>query len=121
MLSLTLELERDQSAPARARTMVRGLRPLLGTERTEDATLLVSELVTNAIRHAGRSPDDEIRLEARYRDGSVRVAVHDGGPGFDPYTAPRRHNGGHGLILVDRLADDWGVEPGVVWATLTWG
>ncbi len=88
--------------------------------RERDLQLIVSELVTNAIRHAGKGPKDQIRLEARYREGSVRVAVHDGGPGFDPYTAPRRHNGGHGLILVDRLADDWGVEPGGVWATLTW-
>ena len=88
--------------------------------RARDLQLVVSELVTNAIRHAGRTVDDEISMEARYSEGSVRVVVRDGGEGFDPYTAPRRHNGGHGLILVDRLADDWGVEPGVVWATLTW-
>ena len=50
MLFLTLHLERDAEAPARARSMVRGLKPLLGEERTEDATLLVSELVTNAVK-----------------------------------------------------------------------
>src|ERR1051326_190206 len=68
MLFLTLTLDRDQEAPARARTMIRGLRGLLGEEGTEDATLLVSELVTNA---------------AKYGSGAVKLRVEapEGGPG----------------------------------------
>ena len=93
MLSVTLQLERDKDAPKRARTMVRGLRPLLGEERTADATLLVSELVTNAVKY-GSGPV-ELHVEADdARRG--RFTISDAG-------------GGYGLHLVDRIADDWGV------------
>src|SRR5919202_444895 len=97
MLSLTLELERDVDAPARARTMIRGLKPLLGEERTEDATLLVSELVTNAVKY-GSGPV-ELRVEAG-DDRRGRFTISDAGGG---------RSGGYGLHLVDRIADDWGV------------
>ena len=109
MLSLTLELERDNDAPARARTMIRGLKPLLGAERTEDATLLVSELVTNAVKY-GSGPV-ELHVEAD-DDRRGRFTISDAGGGETPTmretggTAP----GGYGLHLVDRIADDWGVK-----------
>ncbi len=72
MLSLTLELERDRAAPARARTMIRGLRPLLGAERTEEATLLVSELITNAVKY-GSGP---VQLHVEAGERAPR-ALHD--------------------------------------------
>src|ERR671933_374277 len=97
MLSLTLELERDVDAPARARNMIRGLRPLLGEERTEDATLLVSELVTNAVKY-GSGPV-ELRVEAG-DDRRGRFTISEAGG---------ERSGGYGLHLVDRIADDWGV------------
>jgi anti-sigma regulatory factor (Ser/Thr protein kinase) len=109
MLSITLELERDQTAPARARTMVRGLRPLLGPERTEDATLLVSELITNAVKY-GSGPV-QLHVEAG-EDRRGRFTISDAGGGETPAlreaggTAP----GGYGLHLVDRIADQWGVQ-----------
>jgi len=109
MLSLTLRLGRDQSAPARARTMIRGLRPLLGTERTEDATLLVSELVTNAVKY-GSGPV-ELRVEAdEARRG--RFTISDAGGGETPALRETggSRSGGYGLHLVDRIADDWGVK-----------
>ena len=43
---------------------------------------LVSELVTNSIRHAGLGAGDPIDLDVRTTNGQVRIAVHDGGPGF---------------------------------------
>ena len=76
MLSLTLHLERDAEAPARARSMVRGLKPLLGEERTEDATLLVSELVTNAVKY-GSGPVEALRRGRR----AAPQPVHDLGRG----------------------------------------
>jgi anti-sigma regulatory factor (Ser/Thr protein kinase) len=81
-----------------------------------DVMLLVSELVTNAVRHA-RSDEFEVRLEVR-RD-ALRLEVHDEGAGFVPRIAPSGNGtGGYGLYIVDRLADRWGVERdpgGVIW------
>ena len=109
MLSLTLELERDHAAPARARTMVRGLRPLLGAERTEDATLLVSELVTNAVKY-GSGPV-QLHVEADDRRQS-RFTISDAGGGDTPALRETggSKGGGYGLHLVDRIAEDWGVK-----------
>jgi anti-sigma regulatory factor (Ser/Thr protein kinase) len=83
------------------------------TPATADAlALLTSELVTNAVNHAGMTATEDILL--RLLDGSrLRVEVVDSGPGFDPPNAwtdgERIH--GWGLLLVDRLAAAWGVEP----------
>src|SRR6185503_9794266 len=109
MLNLTLKLERDSDAPARARTMIRGLKPLLGEERTEDATLLVSELVTNAVKYGAGAV--ELRVEAP-DGGPGRFTISDAGS-EDTEPAMREsggdQGGGYGLQLVDRIADEWGV------------
>jgi anti-sigma regulatory factor (Ser/Thr protein kinase) len=75
--------------------------------------LLVSELVTNAVLHAGAGPDRPVRLEVRRESRLVRVAVADEGPGFTwhPTTSSGpKESGGWGLFFVDRIADCWGVE-----------
>ncbi|HEX2087354.1 MAG TPA: ATP-binding protein [Solirubrobacteraceae bacterium] len=81
-----------------------------------DLMLLVSELVTNAVRHAG-SDHFEVRLEVR--PDLLRLEVHDEGNGFEPAIAPSDDgSGGYGLFIVDRLADRWGVERdegGLIW------
>ncbi len=81
-----------------------------------DVLLLVSELVTNAVRHA-RGKRFEVRLEVR--PDALRLEVHDQGAGFVPEIAPSDDGtGGYGLYIVDRLADRWGVErdpSGVIW------
>ena len=84
-----------------------------------DLMLLVSELVTNAVRHA-RGEEFEVRLEVR--PDLLRLEVHDEGTGFAPRIAPNGDaGGGYGLFIVDRLADRWGVEHddgGVIWLEL---
>jgi anti-sigma regulatory factor (Ser/Thr protein kinase) len=76
-----------------------------------DVLLLMTELVTNAVRHADAAPDRMVRIELRQRQGAVRVAVCDEGPGFAPETTCSRpdETGGWGLVLVDRIADRWAV------------
>jgi anti-sigma regulatory factor (Ser/Thr protein kinase) len=75
----------------------------------EDAQLLVSELVGNAVRH-GAPP---IELEVRCAGGdALQVRVRDaaaGGP--TPRAADADAEGGRGLALVDLLSDAWGTEP----------
>ena len=84
-----------------------------------DLMLLVSELVTNAVRHA-RGEHFEVRLDVR--PDVLRLEVHDDGGGFEPKIEPSDDgSGGYGLYIVDRLADRWGVERdpcGVIWLEL---
>jgi anti-sigma regulatory factor (Ser/Thr protein kinase) len=83
---------------------------LLDGELLETVKLLVSELVTNSVRHAGLPAGGEIGLTAAAAERLVRVEVTDAGRGFDPAQCPEpSENGGWGLRLVDSLADRWGV------------
>ncbi|MGA5642264.1 ATP-binding protein [Streptomyces cinereoruber] len=91
-----------------------------GEERVEDVLLLVSEVVTNACLHAGGPEEFVLR---RGREG-VRVEVADASSEPPRPRAPRSPAlpGGHGLMVLDRLAGAWGYEvrgPGaagkVVW------
>ena len=111
-MSLELELPRELDAAATARHAVDQLADRLGEEQLGDVRLLVSELVTNSLRHAELRPDDHIHLRVSVDDVRVRVEVVDPGKGFegsaepgDPETAE-----GWGLYLVETLSDRWGVE-----------
>jgi anti-sigma regulatory factor (Ser/Thr protein kinase) len=76
-----------------------------------DAGLVVSELISNALRHATPLPGNCIKVSWQLRWDSVRLAVSDGGG----QTLPQVHQptnsalGGRGLGIVDRLALRWGV------------
>jgi anti-sigma regulatory factor (Ser/Thr protein kinase) len=74
-------------------------------------SLLVSELVTNAIMHACPPYALVIDIES----GSVRVSVEDGdlagAPRVNTSARSRSRWGGHGLRIVEQLAADWGCEP----------
>jgi serine/threonine-protein kinase RsbW len=90
----------------------------------EAAILLVSELVTNAVRHARDTRAVALRLRAT---GTwLRIEIHDGDPRWPrPRTPAACDESGFGLVLVDALADKWGVrESGTgkaVWAELDAG
>ena len=74
------------------------------SERTlENARLLVSELVANAVEHVHE--DGEIELRVALADGVLRVEVLDPGPGFTPRPRPPDSDRGWGLHFIDRLAD----------------
>ena len=84
----------------------------LSDARLRDVRLLVSELVTNAVRHANLEDGDVIGLVVETLDGALRVEVHDPGGGFVPSAPspdPARPSG-WGLYLVAELADRWGVD-----------
>jgi anti-sigma regulatory factor (Ser/Thr protein kinase) len=83
----------------------------------EVATLLVSELVSNAILHAGTG----IRVVLRMHGPRLRVEVHDGNgrlPAQKHYSATSAT--GRGLLLVERMADDWGVRPAAAGGKSVW-
>jgi serine/threonine-protein kinase RsbW len=106
--TLMLRLAGDDHAPARARRALESLENALGDARS-DVALLVSELVTNSIRHGGGQPDAAIEVVATAAPEVVRVEVADRGPGFDAEEAHRgRSVGGYGLKLVEKLTTRWG-------------
>ncbi len=109
-------------AVADARRYVRDrLEGLLTPDRLSDVQLLTSELVTNAVRHAGLKEGDAVNLEIDVDTDTVHVAVVDGGAGFDfskILDEPGDPRGGWGLVLVGRVSDRWGIDaspPHTVW------
>ena len=108
---------------AKARTAIdRALGPALPASVASDLRLIVSELVTNVVRHAALDPGEEMELRGQLAEGRVRVEVSDPGTGFDPAITPSPDRGsGWGLYILDRLAQRWGAvrnEPNVVWFEL---
>jgi serine/threonine-protein kinase RsbW len=99
------------------------LAPRLGDHVLEDVRLLVTELITNALRHASLTPGDEVSVKALVGDGTVRIEVRDPGNNGEPaQRAPGPYGGGYGLYLVERLARRWGVDRRdgtVVWCELS--
>jgi anti-sigma regulatory factor (Ser/Thr protein kinase) len=91
----------------------------------EDVRLLLTELVTNALRHSAVTPEDEIGVRAQVDNGTVRIEVHDpGNNGEVEQRPPGARGGGYGLFLVDQLTSRWGVERRdgtTVWAELASG
>src|SRR2546423_11607944 len=105
-------LPHDPEAPAVARRALDPLQPALDPDALEELRLLVSELVTNAVRHGRPVGDDGVELKVWLDRGMARVEVVDGGGGFSPPDGPPEGGqpGGWGLVVVDRLADRWGID-----------
>jgi anti-sigma regulatory factor (Ser/Thr protein kinase) len=89
-----------------------------------DAALVISELLSNAIRHAAPLPGSKVRVAWTLNDDALRVAVSDAGGGPLPRVtqAAPAAPGGRGLGIVETLSDRWGVlrDEGetTVWAVL---
>lgn len=99
----------ESAATARRLTQIVLLRQWgLTAATTEDAVLLVSELVGNAVRHTGARV---FGLRLRRRPRWIRVEVRDPSRGL-PCLMPVQELdvSGRGLFLVDTLADRWGVD-----------
>ncbi|MCX5227245.1 ATP-binding protein [Streptomyces sp. NBC_00233] len=89
---------------------------------TETATQIVAELAANAAATHGRVAGRSFRLALLYRPDALRVEVTDTRGGELPRTQPARPEGdsGRGLLLVEALADRWGVERGPVPRKTVW-
>ena len=102
------EFDEDDGTPAASRQWLAALLDRWELNAlVETAALLVSEVVTNAMQHAGSSP----RITAAVADGALEVGVTD----REPSGSPRKRSaddpraaGGRGLAIVDALAADWG-------------
>jgi signal transduction histidine kinase len=104
-----MSLGSGPEAAAEARRAIGKLRADLDPPLMETLRLLVTELVTNSVRHTAA---DSVTLRVAVGKAAVLTEVADTGPTFDPeyVQQPGDHNGGWGLFLVVRLANSWGVK-----------
>ena len=92
-----------------------------------DATLVLSELLSNAVRHARPLPGAQVQVAWTLNGGTLELAVSDGGAPTRPRSArPLASSlGGRGLSIVDQLSRSWGVRGddlgNTVWAVLAAG
>jgi anti-sigma regulatory factor (Ser/Thr protein kinase) len=112
---MSFELAGGPYAVTASRLAIAGLDDKLDPNVLFDMRLLVSELVTNCVKHAQVGPEESIDLEIVIGDDTVRVSVRDRGPGFEPperaLTEEAAEAGsGWGLFLVEQLSSSWGVE-----------
>jgi anti-sigma regulatory factor (Ser/Thr protein kinase) len=106
---ISLRLHGGPEAAAKARRALSKLRADIDPPLMETLRLLVTELVSNSVRHAHA---DTVLLKVLVGRGAVLTEVTDEGPGFDPAGAgaPGTDDSGWGLFLVERLAHRWGVN-----------
>jgi two-component sensor histidine kinase len=109
---INLVLTEEVGAAAAARQALREENGELPATVRDDVLLLVSELVSNAVLHAGAGPERPLQVQLLRGPRWLVVTVSDEGPGFmwHPNAEPRNESGGWGLYLVDQIADCWGVE-----------
>jgi anti-sigma regulatory factor (Ser/Thr protein kinase) len=119
-MRLVFDLTVSTSAAAEARAILDALVADLEAEALGDLRIVVSELVSNAVKYGPGTPI-HVELDILAPDG-VRGEIADHG---NPSTAPRIHDrpgahGGYGLRLVDALTTAWGVHEGTtdVWFEL---
>jgi anti-sigma regulatory factor (Ser/Thr protein kinase) len=118
-----VSLPRDERAPGAARIVV---AQVLG-ERVcavvlEQARLVISELVTNCVRHSGGSADAGVVVRVRPTDGEFWLEVEDrgaGGASLRDAGEPLR-NGGFGLPIVNTLSEQWGIQRSANGGTRAW-
>jgi anti-sigma regulatory factor (Ser/Thr protein kinase) len=108
------------SAVAAARAFVLGALPDLAQQTRERIELMVSELTTNAVKHANSRFNVTVVADQR----RVRVEVNDEGERTPVPQHPRPTDaGGRGLMIVQALSDEWGVDvhdgDKTVWFTLS--
>ena len=132
---ISVSLPAEPRALREARRALDPLEERVGAPMLEDMRLLVTELVTNSVRHADTCDEARVELNVRVAPDVVRVEVSDEGSGFRPerraadrrsvqsrdYAGPDRRSGrddadlrvgGWGLYLVESLATRWGVRRG---------
>lgn len=104
-----IALPSNVDAPGTARAFIHAHSAHLPPHVIDDALILVTELVSNAVLHGRPS----VTLQVRIEPPGIGVAVTDDGDAFaltPPSPPDPRSTSGRGLLIVDRLASRWGIE-----------
>jgi anti-sigma regulatory factor (Ser/Thr protein kinase) len=103
-------LPSDYRAARAARQSMRLLESYIPEEMIEDVNLLVSELVSNSVKHASLMDDQEIQVDANPTDNGIRVEVtNPGGAQLANRLPEKAEESGWGLLLVTKIATRWGI------------
>jgi anti-sigma regulatory factor (Ser/Thr protein kinase) len=107
------QLDHHEQAPSQARERYRAelRRHGVADDDVDTVLLLLSELVTNAVRHGGHGPVD---VEVDVRDDSITLDVTDPGPysaAIGPRSTTADDTTGRGLVLVEAFSENWGHGP----------
>jgi anti-sigma regulatory factor (Ser/Thr protein kinase) len=109
---LRLSFPREPDSVPAARAVLARFEGRLPASTLYDASLCLSELVTNAVQHPAAEAGDQLELELKLSDEALRVQVIDPGGGFKPGAPTEGDERGWGLFIVDQLSTRWGTEPG---------
>lgn len=126
-IEITEDIRLGREAASEARFHLERLEGAVPARKLQELTLVISELVTNSVKHSGGPEDKPITLRVTAGEGRTYAEVYDHGFGFErPLSpvAPSRQTGSRGLYIVDTLSEDWGVssEGGRcrVWVEMKW-
>jgi anti-sigma regulatory factor (Ser/Thr protein kinase) len=111
--SIHRSLAPDLNATGDARRALDGFSGQLEEDVLERGALVVTEVVSNSVKHAGLTAAQRIDLNIAVLPECLRIEVTDEGGGFDPAVTrpdPSLRSGGWGLLMVDQLTDRWGVD-----------
>ena len=104
-------LPSDNRAARAARLSLRLLESYVPEETIEEMDLLVSELVTNCVKHASLMHDQEIQVDANSTDRGIRVEVTNAGGAQLANRLPMKaEESGWGLLIVTKIATRWGIK-----------
>jgi anti-sigma regulatory factor (Ser/Thr protein kinase) len=121
--AICMRIQGGSGAPGRAR---RSVLSQLSGQLTEsgagELALIISELVTNSVRHANVGPQQTLTVECTGLPDRLRVTVTDPGSDFQPRLRTPDHPaaGGRGLRIVESLSSAWGVLRGSAGTTSVW-
>jgi anti-sigma regulatory factor (Ser/Thr protein kinase) len=104
----SITLPKSPSSAAQARLFLDQVHDRIDEPVFENARLLLSELVANAIEHVQEEGDLEVRITLG--EGVLRVEVLDPGPGFVPPSRLPGSDRGWGLHFTERLASRWAAD-----------
>jgi len=118
-----VRLPLDARAPGAARLVVtQCLEDRVSAPTLDNATLVMSELVTNSVRHSHQDAERGIVIRVQVSAPAFRLEVQDGG--HDGVIAPRTPDpvagSGYGLAVVERLSERWGLERSEDTGTRVW-
>lgn len=110
-MELAFDLPADTDAPSQARTALLALTGAVEPRLLEDLRLLITELVTNSVRHG---PGGQVRVTVNVKDQDQIFAevTDNGNQGVVEIREAAEDGGGLGLRILDRMASRWGVYEG---------